>query len=179
MRPRRLRLATLLGLSLLLGAMIAPATTAAASTSGASTTNEACSTQWPASVQGRPTLLTSGGPAGDYIWHNSTGWHLRVTHASSSRVVFTGRITASAALTVMPARLEDGDWVALSADRHTIVYRFVNFGNVDGLNFTTACASRVTFSGSRAGSKLPIGRIWIGHNNRHPLQNPFSVYRVH
>jgi hypothetical protein len=26
--------------------------------------------------------------------------------------------------------------------------------------------------------KLPVGRIWIGHNNRHPLQNPFAISRV-
>ena len=46
------------------------------------TTTTACGdTHWPASVQGVPTNLKSGGRAGDYIWHSSTGWHLRATHA--------------------------------------------------------------------------------------------------
>jgi hypothetical protein len=27
-------------------------------------------------------------------------------------------------------------------------------------------------------SKLPIGRIWVGRANHHPLQNPFAVVRV-
>ena len=37
---------------------------------------------------------------------------------------------------------------------------------------------RLTFTGNMAGSRLPTSRIWIGHNNRHPLQNPFIVTRV-
>jgi hypothetical protein len=28
-----------------------------------------------------------------------------------------------------------------------------------------------------AGSKLPVGRIWIGRNGIHPLGNPFVVTR--
>ena len=66
----------------------------------------------------------------------------------------------------------------ISADRLTLTYRFINHGAVDGLNFQTACARRLTFSGSMAGVKLPISRIWIGRANHHPLQNPFSVTRV-
>lgn len=171
--PRRARIAGLLGLTVLVMAMIAPATASAASAAEAS-----CAGHWPASVQGKPTVLVSGGRAGDYIWHDTTGWHLRVTHATSSRRVFSGRITSSADLKVTPYRLETGDWVALSADKRTITYRFYNYGHLDGLDFTTACARRVTFGGSLAGEKLPIARIWIGRHNRHPLQNPFSVYRV-
>lgn len=173
-RPRHWRLTGFIGLGLLVAALVVPVTASAASTP-----NEAsCAGHWPSSVQGKPTSFTSGARAGDYIWHDSTGWHLRVTHASSSRFVFTGRITSSAALHVTPFHLESGDWVRLSADKRTITYSFKNYGHIDGLDFTTACARRVTFGGSLAGMKLPIARIWIGHNNHHPLQNPFSVYRV-
>jgi len=172
-RPRRSRIVGLFGLTLLIGALVAPATTSAATTAEAG-----CAGHWPAAVQGKPTLLVAGARAGDYIWHDAYGWHLRVTHATSSRLVFSGRITASAPMRVTPFRLESGDWVALSADRLTITYRFVNYGHLDGLDFTTACARRVTFGGAMAGTKLPITRIWIGRHNRHPLQNPFSVFRV-
>ena len=174
LRPRRSRIISLVGLCLLVGALVAPATASAASTAS----SPVCAGHWPLAVQGQPTLLHSGGRAGDYIWHNSTGWHLRVTHATSSRLVFSGRITASAPMKVTPFALENGDWVALSADKRTITYRFINRGHLDGLDFTTACARRVTFGGSMAGAKLPTARIWIGRNNRHPLQNPFAVYRV-
>jgi ABC-type transport system substrate-binding protein len=180
MHVRRMLSTGLLGLSLIVAGLIAPATAAAASSPTAATaaTTTCSDRHWPASVQGRPTLLHEGGPAGDYIWHDATGWHLRVTHATSARRVFTGRISADAAMTVTPFRTERGDSITLSADKKTITYKFNNYGHVDGLDFRTACAHRVTFSGSAAGAKLPISRIWIGHRNQHPLENPFVIIRV-
>jgi hypothetical protein len=178
MHLRRPLTTGLLGLSILVLGLVAPATTFAASPTTTATEAACTNGHWPASVQGRPTALHAGGPAGDYIFHDATGWHLRVTHANTLRRVFTGRIVASAAMTVTPFRIEGGDTIALSADKLTITYKFYNYGRVDGLDFTTACARRVAFSGSMAGAKLPIGRLWIGAHNRHPLQNPFAIVRV-
>ena len=81
-------------------------------------------------------------------------------------------------MTAVPVRLEGGDMIALSADRLTLTYRFYNYGAIDGVDFKTACARRLAFSGSLNGVKLSIRRIWIGHYNRHPLENPFVVIRV-
>ena len=53
----------------------------------------------------------------------------------------------------------------------------MNYGRIDGLDFRTACATRLWFKGSMAGNKLPPGRIWIGRAGRHPLQNPFVILR--
>jgi uncharacterized membrane protein len=179
MHLRRPLVTGLLGLNVLVAGLLAPATSLAMSSTTASATTTACTDgHWPASVQGRPTILHAGGPAGDYIWHDVAGWHLRVTHATAARRVFTGRIVASAPLTVTPFRTEAGDSIALSADKLTITYRFYNYGHVDGLDFRTDCARRVTFSGSMAGIKLPTSRMWIGYRNRHPLQNPFVIIRV-
>ena len=178
MHIRRPLLTGLLGLGVLTAGLIAPARSFAATPTTTTTTEATCAGHWPASVQGKPTSLHSGGPAGDYIWHNSTGWHLRVTHANTLRRVFTGRIAASAPMTVTPFRLEAGDSIVLSADKLSLTYKFFNYGRVDGIDFTTDCARRVTFGGSMAGTKLPIRRIWVGYNNHHPLQNPFSVTRV-
>jgi hypothetical protein len=181
MHHRRHLVTALLGLSLLAAGLFAPAATFAASPtpSVAAAAEAACTNgHWPASVQGRPTLLHAGARAGDYIWHNADGWHLRVTHANTLRRVFSGRIVATAPMAVTPYRLETGDSVVLSADKLVITYRFLNYGRLDGLDFTTACARRVTFGGSMSGAKLPISRIWVGYRNHHPLQNPFSVTKV-
>jgi hypothetical protein len=164
------------------GALAATLDPATATAAVAATTVSAATTctdgHWPISVQGVPTLYHAGGAAGDYIWHDVNGWHLRVTHASRTRAVFTGRIVSSAPMTATPIRLEGGDVMALSADRLTLTYRFYNYGRVDGINFKTACARRVAFSGSLTAVKLPTRRIWIGHGNRHPLENPFVIVRV-
>lgn len=181
MHLRRSLLTGLLGLSVVAAGLLVPATSLASSSSTATgtTTTAVCTDgHWPASVQGRPTILHSGGPAGDYIWHDAAGWHLRVTHATRIRRVFTGRIVASAPMAVTPFRTEAGDTIGLSADKLTITYRFINYGHVDGLDFRTACAHRVSFSGSMSGTRLPTSRIWIGYRNRHPLENPFVVIRV-
>ena len=182
MRLRRTFIGGLIGLSAVTAGLFAPATALAATTSPAAptaTTTAVCTDgRWPFSVQGVPTLFHAGAAAGDYIWHDANGWHLRVTHRGTGRVLFTGRIVSSAPMTAVPVRLETGDSITLSDDRLTLTYRFYNYGGVDGVDFKTACARRVTFGGLMNGAKLPVGRIWIGHYNRHPLQNPFTVTRV-
>ena len=175
---RRLLLSTILSLSAIGGALVVPAATFAATTGTAITTTTTCDEgRWPLSAQGQPVTFRAGARAGDYIWHSATGWHVRFTHASSSRLVFTGRIVSNAPLSVTPYRLERGDTFALSADHRTLTYNVRNYGHIDGLDFRTACATRLTFGGSMAGVKLPTGRIWIGRAGRHPLQNPFAILR--
>jgi len=178
-RSRRLVLGSLLTIGVLGAGLFVPTATFAATTAGAATTTTvACDEgRWPASVQGQPAGFVAGARAGDYIWHNATGWHLRFTHPGSARVIFSGTIVANAPLTVVPYRLEGGDTFALSVDHKTLTYRFTNYGRIDGLDFRTACASRLWITGSMAGVKLPTGRIWIGRAGRHPLQNPFVILR--
>lgn len=180
----RLRIATgALGLASALAMVAAPAGVAAASTTtvAAPTVIAPVCTDghWPASVQGMPVVFKAGARAGDYIWHNSAGWHLRVTHAGTGAVVFTGTIHASAPLDADPVKLEPSDQFTVSADRMTITYRFVNYGHIDGLDFKTACAKTVSFRGGMSGHKLPTWRIWLGHYGRHPLENPFVIVRIH
>ena len=50
--------------------------------------------------------------------------------------------------TVTGVRLERGDTFTLSADKLTLTYHFQNYGNVDGLDFRTACATTLHVRGS-------------------------------
>ena len=184
-RSRRLILSTLLGLSALSAALIAPTGVLAATTgtAGAATAATTATTtcdegRWPARVQGQPATFAAGARAGDYLWHDANGWHLRFTHPGSTKVIFSGTVVANAPLSVKGYRLESGDGFALSADRKTLTYRFANYGRIDGLDFRTACATRLWFKGLMAGVKLPVGRIWIGRAGHHPLQNPFVILRT-
>jgi hypothetical protein len=167
---RRLVLSALLSLSALSATLFVPAAILASTT----TCDEG---RWPPRVQGQPATFAAGARAGDYVWHDANGWHLRFTHPGSAKVIFSGTIVSNAALGVQGYRLESGDSFALSADRRTLTYRFANHGRIDGLDFRTACATRLGFKGSMAGAKLPVGRIWIGRAGHHPLQNPFVILR--
>jgi len=180
-RSRSLFLGTLLTLGTLTAALIVPtAAFAATSVTGTTTTTGTCDEgRWPARVQGQPLTFKAGARAGDYLWHDGNGWHLRVTHPGSAKVIFSGRIVSSTPLTVTPYRLESGDVYTLSADKKTLTYRFADHGRIDGLDFRTACANRLWFRGSMAGVKLPVGRIWVGRAGHHPLHNPFVILRNH
>jgi len=179
-RLRFRRLASLVLGATVLAALAAPAgafaaTSIAPATDGVSTT--ACTgSAWPWAVQGRPAVH-AGSAAGDYLWHDATGWHLRVTHVGTSAVAFSGTIRANRPLHVHGYRLESGDAFTVSADGLSVTYRFVNHGALDGLDFTTDCATRVAVGGRMNGTLLPVRRIWIGHAGRHPLQNPFVILR--
>jgi hypothetical protein len=122
--------------------------------------------------------LKTGARAGDYLWHDSTGWHLRVTHPGSAKVTFTGRIVSSAPMTFKPARLEKGDTITLSADKKTLTYKFYNYGKIDGVDFKTACAQRLSIAAAINGHKLAPSRIWLGRHGRHPLENRFVVVKI-
>ena len=174
------RLATLVLGATVLAALAAPASAFAATpivaaTDGASTT--ACTGgAWPYAVQGMPAVH-AGSAAGDYLWHDTTGWHLRVTHVGTAAVGFSGTIHANRPLHVHGFRLESGDRFTVSADGLSVSYRFVNHGALDGLDFTTDCATRLGVGARMNGALLPVRRIWIGHAGRHPLQNPFVILR--
>ena len=174
--PRGLALAIAL-IALAVG-LVAPAGASAATTAATDgvTVTSCAGGAWPLSVQGMPAVH-AGSAAGDYIWHDATGWHLRVTHASATGFVFSGTIRANRPLHVTGYRLETGDKFTVSADHLSVTYRFVNHGRLDGLNFTTACATRLAFGGRMNGTALPVRRIWIGRAGRHPLQNPFVILR--
>jgi hypothetical protein len=184
MRSRTPRLAVSAALALLAISLtfIVPAGMFAATVTTATMTATAATTtcdegRWPARVQGQPATFAAGARAGDYIWHDANGWHLRFTHPGTARAIFSGTIVSNAPLAVKGYRLESGDSFSLSADHKTLTYRFTNFGRIDGLDLRTACASRLAFKGLMAGLKLPVGRIWVGRAGNHPLQNPFVVLR--
>lgn len=177
-RSRRLVLSTALGLSGLFAALAIPTATFAAATETATTTTTTCDEgRWPAGYQGQPATFKAGARAGDYLWHDANGWHLRFTHPSKAKVIFSGKIVSNAALSVAGYKLEKGDSFHLSADKKTLTYHFSNYGKIDGLNFRTACASHLWLKGLKGGVKLPVGRIYVGRDGDHPLQNPFVITR--
>jgi len=167
-----------LGLALALVALAGPAAGAAFAAEPAADQTTTCAGHWPRFVQGVPVQWQPGGRAGDYLWHDANGWHLRVTHVGSRLAVFTGRIVSAAPMSVAGYRLEGRDRFALSADRKVLTYRFTNYGHVDGLNIRADCARWIAFGGALNGTKLPVSRIWIGRNGLHPRLNPFIVRRV-
>ena len=166
-----------LTMSSLLAAVAVPAatlaTTAAAGSATSTTTATACTDgHWPRSVQGKPTLWHAGARAGDYIWHDATGWHFRVTHATSTRFVFSGRIVSSAPLDAAPVKLEGRDYVALSADRKTITERVAAVAESLGLESLLDRRPSQLSGGQR--QRVALGRAIVRTPKAFLLDEPLS-----
>lgn len=137
---------------------------------------------WPAYVQGEPDGFDAGDD-GAYIWHNpSGGWGLRVSHpelpGKANRVVFTGRITSRGTIgNVVKVRDEKGDVVKVGPNGHTLRFRFVDYGGVDGVDFTTTCTPglRVALKADRTSMQTEF--IHLGDKDTHPGTNPFRIRR--
>ena len=158
-------------------AIAAPAAQAATPTT--TSTASACDRgPWADRVEGTPTNFTAGVRGGDYLWHNATGFHLRVTHRNDNRVVYTGEITSPTPMRMDPVKLEKGDVARLSAGHRTLYFAFVDYGHIDGVNFHTDCAKTITVSHLNAGNvRLPANRVYLGKYEVHPAAVPFTLHR--
>jgi hypothetical protein len=150
-----------------------------AAPAGATTTSACDRAPWQAVVQGAPAGFTAGDRGGDYLWHDATGFHLRVTHRNDGRQVYSGLITSSAPLRIDPVRLERGDVLRLSPDRRSFAFAFADYGRIDGVNFHTDCAATLTVSRLHVGTAaLPAGRVYLGRREAHPAGVPFTLHRI-
>jgi len=134
---------------------------------------------WAPRVQGAPANFDAGDPGDDYLWHDTSGFHLRVTHKGDARAVYTGVIHSPTAMRMDRVRLEKGDVAKLSADHRSIVFAFADYGHIDGIDFHTDCAASLTVSNLNVGNnRLPADRVFLGHFKVHPAQVPFTVHRL-
>jgi hypothetical protein len=62
---------------------------------------------------------------------------------------------------------------------HTIVFRFVNYGWVDGLDFGTRCADGFTMTLRVSGQFASTTVIHLGAGGTNPGSNPFDIDRVY
>ena len=156
----------------------AGATSASASTTTPVTAPARClpaghDDAWPVWADGRPDR-----DPGVRVWHDSLGWHVRVTHDTIHDRVFSGEIATTGDLVdVHAVRLEKNDHVVVGSGKHTIAFRFNNYGGVDGFDFVTHCAPFVSFGFASDGHVVPAARVSVGSTGRHPAGDPFVISR--
>jgi hypothetical protein len=132
---------------------------------------------YPASlVGGRPTEAKVG-MTGMALWLDHGGWHLRVSEAGKDKAVITGRIYTDGRLLSVQRHTEGRD-STLSVGTHRLVYRFVNYGGVDGIDFVLPCSSQVKFAVSIDHHGVSTDHIVIGKDNQHPASNPFVISKA-
>lgn len=192
---------TLAGSALAAAAILAGATGASAATGSSATTGPSaaangpattrptpaapsCDTDahWPAYVQGKPDGFDAGDD-GAYMWHNPKGgWGLRVSHlvlpGKADHVVFSGTVTTAGRIThLVRVRNEKNDVVRVTNNGHTLQFRFVNYGGVDGVDFTTSCTPGLRVDARADGRAMPTRFIHLGDHDAHPGGDPFLIRR--
>jgi hypothetical protein len=166
---------------LTLGMAAMPVVVAVPAASAATTTTRTTSTSCPGGhfpqdlVGGRPAGVKVG-MSGMALWQDHFGWHIRVSEAGLDKAVITGRIYTDGNVTSLKRFSERGD-VKLSGP-HRVVYRFTNYGGVDGLDFVLPCSSYVKFAVSFDHVALPTSHIVIGQGRHHPASNPFRIAKA-
>jgi hypothetical protein len=165
----------LAGATLVGGSMVGLMPGAAAAGAAGATT---CPTgHYPADVVGGRPTLAHVGATGMALWADHFGWHLRVSEAGKDRAVFTGQIVTDGVIKDIARRTEGGDLV-LDAGTHRVLYRFTNYGAVDGIDFVVPCSSYVRFAVSMNHTALPTSHIVLGAGNAHPASNPFTITKI-
>jgi len=136
--------------------------------------------EWPDSAASRPARLDAGDTGGVYLWHDDAGWHLRVTHKPGDKRVYKGVLTTSGRFADADAvALERNDQLRVGPSAHVLSFRFVNYGHIDGVDFHTECAPRMTFSLEADGHQLGTERVLVGHSSTNPTSVPFTVEQAH
>ena len=170
-------------------APIAPAGTTAATPAASPTCADG---RWVGpdgtSVQGRPDRIDAGDRGAVYLWHDSTGWHVRTTDASPGAHRYSGSVAASpgARFTAFaPVRNEKDDRFWVTGD-NVLHYALTTYRGVDGFNFrVSACLPQVEarkealrFSMDYNGREDDPARIDLGDSKRHPDSATFEVRRA-
>ena len=137
---------------------------------------------WPAYVQGQPDGFDARDD-GVYLWHNpSGGWGLRVSHpllpGRANRVVFTGTITSRGQIgNVTRVKDEKDDIVKVGPKGHGLRFRFVDYGGVDGVDFTTTCTPGLQVSLKADRTTIQPQYVHLGDKKVSPGSDPFRIRR--
>ncbi len=132
----------------------------------------------PVQVYGASGVKAQGA-LGVYLWHGKTGYALRVTHPGHQKVVFSGTITVTNRLTqVHRVKLEKADKLAVGPHRHTLTFRFTNYGYLDGVNFSAGCSKDVKVSLRIGKVEATPAQVFLGKTKAHPTSVPFTIERT-
>lgn len=134
---------------------------------------------WSSTAQGRPASLAPGSSTGMYMWHDSDGWHVRVTHPGHARVRFTGLIDSvgTGPFDVATVATESNDVVVVNPLAGRIRFRMENRGRIDGFDFKVGCVKRFSVSAQIDGAPIANSQVYLGVSSANPTSVPFVMER--
>jgi hypothetical protein len=133
---------------------------------------------WPPAVTGirQPAAHAA---EGYYLGVTGSTWTLIATHPGTGKTIFTGTVTlnAGAFRDIDPIQLESSD--SVHASGKTLTFRFTDYGDIDGVQFTTTPANTtITFTLSIGGHPATASQLFLGSKPTHPASgSPLTFTR--
>ena len=111
---------------------------------------------------------------GVYLWDDPDGgWAVRATHTGpQDTAVISGTLTTGGKFVDVRRAQAGDDIVAVSGNKRTILFRFVNYGWVDGFDFATRCSAGFSASFYIGGSLASTTSIHLGGAAIEPVNQP-------
>ncbi|MGH9170669.1 MAG: kelch repeat-containing protein [Acidimicrobiales bacterium] len=137
-------------------------------------------TPWAGAVKSGLPSPAIGSSEGYYVGEAGEKWRIEVTQSAKTKNLYTGTITVNAGQFshVAGVSLEKSDGFTVKGG--TITFHFSDYGDIDGLQFTTPdIASQITFTLEIDGKAVAARQVYLGKSAHvHPESLPLVVYRV-
>ena len=99
-----------------------------------------------------------------------------MTHDREASKLYTGTLTSRGTIEVVDVvQPERDDSVSLSADGHSLSFKFSTQEGVDGIVVRVTGSDTITLNLDTNGEPTPISAIHVGESERSPKTNPFDV----
>lgn len=129
----------------------------------------------PATAAAGEPAVSAASTFGYYIWFDGDRVHLRTTDPGGDASLYTGTIVTNSHIrNVDLIQPEDDDWAVAAGG--TLDFHFRTANAVDGVAFTAADATRLTFHLYRNGRLISTRHIFLGAAGAHPPGNPFTLF---
>ena len=130
---------------------------------------------WPHNIEREPTAFLQQHLEGYFIWHDSSGFHLKVATADGERHIFSGVIETDGRIeNLMTIAFDPHDYSHL-IDRDTLKFRLTASDQILAIDFNLWYGHSVRFELSMDGRRIDVNNIYIGKDGWHPNSAAFFL----
>jgi hypothetical protein len=125
-------------------------------------------------MEGEPAALLQQHLEGYFIWHDSSGVHLKAV-SGNERHIFSGKIATDGRIeNIMTKSVDDSDYCRLSYG-DTLKFQLTAESGTAGIDFNIFGGRVARFELFTDGQKTNINQIYFGSEGWHPNDPYFSI----
>ncbi|HBF39013.1 MAG TPA: hypothetical protein DDW50_17060 [Firmicutes bacterium] len=130
---------------------------------------------WPDNMEDEPTTLLQQHLEGYFIWHDSSGVHLKVAAASGTKHIFTGTIETDGRIENLMTKTSDANDYSKLRDHDILKFQLTVSDQVSAIDFEILDGQSVRFELLMDGKKIDVNKIYFGNDGWHPNEATFTI----